>query len=262
MGKKLTTEQELEALSFESGNWMADTEAGHAFVSAVPQVFRSFILELPTEVFEMEEDDLRERGRCGINEYALRMAFWQEYERCLSNPENKTMSAARLVRGILDQGTLRRIIANPYKLAWILKPVRSYLSDMEFMLIRGKERLWEILNLPIVNEAGKPMAAVANVVLAAQKQIEERVHGQTIQKQQQIRVNVKQNGVPDQMKEVGRINAIDHEIKQLEERIQKKGVPGADYKYLPCTQSEVGDVDVEIKSERGHSGEPSVSDEG
>lgn len=242
----MSIENELELLGYEQGNWFISTQTGQAFMSAMPKMFRDAVLLMPDEVFDMEEEQLSEKAKCGVNEYAMRVAFWQEYERCLNGKTN-TMSIHRMIRGMMDLGTIRRVIKNPYKLAWILKPVGSYVEDMEFMLVRGKERLWEILNMPI-KQNGKFDARLAKVVLDAHKQIEDRVHGQTVQKQQQLQVRVHQKADAQTLSEVNEINGIDARIKQLEAEISAQSVPGFDGQHIQDDLRRVGYVEMEVKS--------------
>lgn len=244
----------LSALAEHEGNYLEEDEVGRAFLSCLPQVMIEPTRTLPQAILDMDEIELREVGRCGITEYALRMAFWQEYERALTEGGIGGMKLARMLHQLMDNRSFKLVIKNPYRLAWILKPLRPYLKDMEFILQRGRERMWEVMNLPMVDAKGRPDAKIAAVIIAAQKQIEDRVHGSTIQRQQQVRVNLKSDSpelASQAMKEIEGVNGIDSRIRQLESQIKAAGVPGASAVYLPPEEKEVHGVEVHTVDQGG-----------
>lgn len=254
----------LDALAFDPGNDLARREDGAAFLSAVPKNIRELIVALPQEILDMDESLLRERGECDLKEYAARQAFWEEYERSLQNADGDygNMRLDRMLTGIMSTHLFLRLCRNPYKLAWILKPVRPYLQDIGFILNRGKERLWEVMNFPLYDDKGRPNVRAAQVIVGLYKQLEDRMFGETVQRQQQVRVTIPSSEMPDRaIKELEGVNDIDGRIKALERKIKRGGVPGSSSGNLPAEAPIVDVVEIQPLGERGDGQEKPVEED-
>ena len=177
------------------------------------------VKSIPVEVLLLTPIALQGRAEPTWVERAIRVAFWTEYDRAVRT-KTKIMPSA-IWQGICSGQHFYRLIENPLKLAWIIQPVTEYKRSMETLLAKAIERVDEILHLPLYNDKGRPDAKIAAVVLAAAKQVEDRVKGMAVQRIHEKSERTLISDVPMNL------NELDSKIKILEAELgrEKAGLP-------------------------------------
>lgn len=194
-------------------------------MSMVESNIAKFIAEIPDHMLTMPNGELFNKANPSPIDYALRTAFWREYDRLyLTNYANVKIKAKDVCNGICTVGYFFNILKKPAACLWMIKPKQTYHREMESILSRGIERLWEIIEIPIFDENGKACAKLAGIVLQAIKQVEDRVQGMAVQRTQAVTVNLSDTKQL-QGKSMDDINA---KIKELESAIHANASPGRD----------------------------------
>lgn len=192
---------------------MIDVDLNALLTDRLQQAYHS----VPAELREMPEGDLIMKCKPTWVDRALRVSFWQEYEYAFRTKQ--LIRQTSVWRGVCENSYwIQGILSNPVKCAFLFRPVIEYQKSMETLLQIGLSRINEIMHLPIYNEKGVPNAKIAQVVLQAVKQVEDRVKGQALQRiaERSERVLVKEDRSPRS------INEIDSKIKTLEAEINDK----------------------------------------
>lgn len=171
---------------------------------------------VPDEYWRMTEAEMRSKSNPTPTDYALRVSFWKEFEHAMRRGKTK-VSGYSVYRGICSaQYWHNRFLPNQAKVAWILRPMQAYEKELEAILHRATERLWEIIEMPITDSKGRHDPRRAAVILAALKQVEDRVKGMAIQRQQKLQVNVNQPSQTRIAADLTSMDNIDARIKELE----------------------------------------------
>lgn len=171
---------------------------------------------IPDEIWEATEAEIRSLAQPTPTDYALRASFWREYERAMSQGTGK-VSAQSVYSGVCSQQYWNsKLLKKPAKVAWLLRPMQVYEKELEAILHRATERLWEIIEMPITDSKGRHDPRRAAVILAALKQVEDRVKGMAIQRQQKLQVNVNQPSQTRIAADLTSMDNIDARIKELE----------------------------------------------
>lgn len=202
-------------------------------MSFVDDLFAKFIAEIPDYVFAMTNAELFRKANPAPIDYALRTAFWREYDILYMSECSGKIQVKDVCKGICSPGYFYNAIKKSAMLLWMIKPKQTYHREMEAILSRGIERLWEIIEIPIYGENNKVDHRLASVVLQAIKQVEDRVQGMAVQRTQSIAVNLNEKSALAPGKSMDDINA---KIKELEQAISGNGTPGrrdSDGKALP-----------------------------
>lgn len=193
-------------------------------MSMVEDAIAQRIAAIPDFVFNMSNAELFNKANPTPLEYALRTAFWREYDKLyLNNYANVKMKAKDICNGICTPGYFYNILKKPAVCLWMIKPKQTYHREMEAILSRGIERLWEIIEIPIFDETGKADHRLAGVVLQAIKQVEDRVQGMAVQRTQAVTVNLSDKNPAVTGKSMEDINA---KIRELESAINANNAPG------------------------------------
>lgn len=183
------------------------------------------ILALPEKYINMEDDDLRKEANPIRRDFMLRNNFWIAFEKAI-NSGTMHIHTPHVYNGVCPrQNFYEHVLANPAKLAWLIRPIREYESELELLLSAVTDRLWEIVRAPIfsgikgsVNKPYKLDPKAADVVLKAAKMIEDRVKGMAVQRiAQKTEVTNRKN--PEAI-EVLTEEHLDKEIKQLEQAVK------------------------------------------
>lgn len=193
-----------------------------------------------TDLLSKEETDLQKLIKPNKTINRLRIAFWKEFDHA-QNHKCK-MNMANVYRGICTQEYFSMVLSdeNVRNAVWILLPRTNYAIVMEEALDKANERLREIIEMPIyemkqikgkdgkVRQKRVPNAKIAEIILKAQKALDERVKGAVVQKVEQKSLNYSVN---EQRKEGVitdiEVNAeiIEAEIRELEKENQNKVSP-------------------------------------
>ncbi len=227
---------------------------------------RRAVVSVPTHLIFLSERELFRKINPTPLDYALRVSFWREYERIMLNGGSELMTAASVCNGICTPNQFYNLLKKPERVAWMIKPKQSYQKEMEAILSRGTERLWELMELPIYSQDGKPSADIARIVLQAIKQVEDRVKGMAVQRSMTVTANVQSSQAMRSIESMEEINA---RIKQLEGVINASEQPGgsggnADDKALPEPKKNDDTLELRVVSEwrTGASEPPNEEEDG
>lgn len=174
------------------------------------------IKEIPQNILEQGERHLRETAKPTKIDMMIRVNLWKEYERAIKS--GTKMNTTKVYAGVCDSANFyNRIIKNPRKLAWIITPIPSYASTINYLFMKSLERLEEIISLPLKDSRNKLQAPIVNKVYDAAVDIINRVAGTPVQRT----ANYSQvtNNTPNSPKT---IKDIDAEIKQLEQKLDER----------------------------------------
>lgn len=173
------------------------------------------VSKVPDEIWAMTDKELAAMAQPAPIDYSLRTSFWREVEKAFDGG-GKVLSKA-VYAGICSGHYWRHHVAKDhFKLAWVCRPVQHYEREIDALLVRGTERLWEIVDIPIEDpRSGRLCPRRATVLLEAVKMIENRAKGLAVQRTQSVNLNVNsQSVIPDSPKE------LDNRILELERKIK------------------------------------------
>lgn len=186
---------------------------------------RQAIADLPDGMELLSERELRKQMKPTPTDYAIRTAFWRSYEETVSK-EKTHMPTFMVFRGICSENYFyNKFLKDPWKVAWMVKPVQSYLREIESILLKGTERLWEIMEMDIMSVdkmTGREMvdSKRAAVLLEAIKMVENRAKGLAVQRSESFIAQA--NIVSKPVGEVDTV-ALEDRLKELTEKVH--GVP-------------------------------------
>ena len=173
------------------------------------------VSKIEDEVWAMTDKELAAMAQPAPIDYSLRTSFWREVEKAIDGGM-KVLSKA-VHAGICSGHYWRHHVAKDnFKLAWVCRPVQHYEREIDALLVRGTERLWEIVDIPLDDpRSGRFCPRRATVLLEAVKMIENRSKGLAVQRTQAVNLNLNaQSVIPDSPKE------LDNRIMELEKKIK------------------------------------------
>lgn len=186
---------------------------------------------VPVQYRDMEASELEKIVKPSPVIKMLQVAFNRELERATRT--GKQFSTKRVYEDICSAATFSRMIDNPAELAYVTKKIPQYEVAIESVLMDAAEKYREIINLPIrrkvsmVTKSGEVVeneiidAKLAAVVISAIKNLEDRIHGKSLQKN--INITTNQPEVRDNEQAFLDKETIDKKIKELEESLKKSG---------------------------------------
>lgn len=184
---------------------------------------KAAILNVPPHFFDYDEDEIMDRVKPSSVESALRVSFWNEYERCL-NRKLTRMKMKNIYRGVCSGHTFNATMKIPIKCAFLLKPVPHYNKYMESLLHIGLRNLTEIITMDI-KDKGKVCPKKGELFRKTWEMIDNRMKGMAVQRAQ-LQAHMVQTEVKNDIVAVPNINAKDvndkidtirDEIKELPE---------------------------------------------
>lgn len=234
-------EREAQAKRAQSGFW--DLDNPRSGIRLCPNSLREAFLSLPEDLQSLSESGWKARyrllGSARAEANQLRYAFWQEYDRCQHEFDDR-MRLVNIIKGIIREDTFeKRILKDHCILSLMLIIPTSYEVAMREAINTGLDRLREIMDLPVVEEdpkTGKKKVntALANLIMRATAYMDMRANGGITQRLQvegkTINIDLKADG--KEIREVATENAmaiLDKKLKQLEakEAMIEKGMhPG------------------------------------
>ena len=186
------------------------------FISLVSKEFTDAISQVPEAVLELSETELKSLVKPSPLDYALKTSFWREYAKCES--VGGVVSARDVYGGITTLNYFRNhVLKNNFKLAWLCRPSQVYEKEVEALLSRATERLWELMDMDIYKPDGTIDTRSGSLLLETIKMVEQRARGLAVQRVQSVNVNIEQNK-PARI--VG-TDDIDRRIKELESELVK-----------------------------------------
>lgn len=203
---------------------MSEKELGHTYTDGL----KRHIEQIPQELLELSERDLRKKLNPSLKLYEVKRAFWEELYR--AQEENREMRMWRVYDGKFSkQYFYDKVIKDFYKLAWIISPLNSYEEKTKAALDKISERYEELIGMEIttrrkvktedgsfdwITEVDPKKAAL---LLAVIKNLEDRVKGTAIQR------NVTANIEAPKDKSVSvSMDRLDDRLKELEEQLGVK----------------------------------------
>jgi hypothetical protein len=202
-----------------------DHDNPRSLINIVPERVSERIKEIPPELFQLEPKELEKltpKKEFTLTDSRLRTAFWIEYGR--SQEVMKNMRMDNVYGGICTAPYFyQTVLLDKVRLAYILQPPTNYNIAMEEALHLGVDRLREILDLPIIDENGKPNPKVADVILKTVQMLDMRVKGAIIQRieQKNLNVSVDAKKMNNQIDEAQSVDEIDRKLRELEEKANK-----------------------------------------
>lgn len=150
-------------------------------LSLVGGKFREVALALPPELDGLNEGELKELARPTTMEYSLRASLWRAYNNAVLHRKT-SIPATEIYGGVCTVNYFYRTLQRPEKVAWLLRPQQSYAREMEAILARGTDRLWEIVDMDIQDDDGKIDVKRARLLLEAIQEVGNRVKGMAVQR--------------------------------------------------------------------------------
>lgn len=193
---------------------------------------------IPEAYISMTDKELFKTCNPSPIDYALRTAFWREYDRHYLNGSVGRIKTTDFCAGVCTPSYFYSLIKRPATLLWIIKPKQTYHREMESILSRGIERLWEIIEIPIYDENQKVDHRLASIVLAAIKQVEDRVQGMAVQRTQSVIQNI---NTPQPALTGKSMDDLNKKIHELESAIHANAAPGrrdSGHQALPPSSKE------------------------
>lgn len=205
---------------------MSEKELGHTYTEGL----KRHIEQIPQELLELSEKDLRKKINPSLKLYEVKRAFWEELY--LAQEQNREMRMWRVYDGKFSkQYFYDKVIKNFYKLAWIIQPLNSYEDKTKAALDKITERYEELIGMDInvrkkvktedgtydwVTEVDPKKAAL---LLAVIKNLEDRVKGTAIQRN----VTATIDGPSKKTRHVD-MDKVDDRLKELEEKLGMKRI--------------------------------------
>jgi hypothetical protein len=200
-----------------------------SIASVLPEEFLARVLLIPDDAMKLPESQLESQGMVSRQDRRVRIQFWHEYEKAAK--ERRQMNLQTIVEhtGVPSwDGYAEKLYLNPSLFAWLMQPPAGYRLQMEEAQEIGLKRLTDIMELPIMDSAGKVNVAVAMLILQAFKLVDQRVHGAITQRM----VSVNLHGAEPPPAAKLDMDAVEKRIKELEAQLghggssEKSTVPG------------------------------------
>lgn len=144
---------------------LKDKKDPRSIVNLVPSWFAKRLEVIPDEVFMLSEREIRTRVAITDRETKLRISFWQEYYRVSNYKKPIQLNISNIVGGICDARTFQSLIQNSFVLAYVLLAPPEVNNALELQLLKGLERMNEILELRAVDADGNFDKGIADLQL-------------------------------------------------------------------------------------------------
>lgn len=205
------------------------------YLSFVSQELLDAVNRIPDPVAELAERELKSLVSPTPTDYALKTSLWRELYKCEAT--GGIVTPRDIYGGIATSSYFKNhCINNQYRLAWLFRPTQIYEKEVEALLARGTERLWELVEMNIYHDDGEVDTKRGYLVLDTIKMIEQRAKGLAVQRVQSVNVNIEQNN--KQKLQISATDDVDKRIKELE----------AELKMLPPKEPET--INVRESKER------------
>jgi hypothetical protein len=239
-----------------------DKDDSRSVLRLAPDTIRRRMAEMPDDVREMTEPELRKIISPTPQDRQIRLAFWNEYNRVQERYLPK-METIPIIQGIVSEDFFyNKYLSNPHRVAWVLQPPSSYTVRLQDMLHFGMEQLLETLAVPHI-VGGKVNTKLLELKLKITAMADMRLNGAVTQKlqieQKSMNYNVHARNTAAELQ-----GAVEHmNMDQLEKRIEvlrkkeamiTQGVhPGIPQQPLDIDEAEVINVPQEARDDRPES---------
>ena len=186
------------------------------FYTLVSKEFIDAIDGIAPAVCELSEVELKSMVKPAPIDYALKTSFWREFQKV--DAAGGVVTSRDVYGGIATPNYFRNhILRNQFKLAWLCRPTQIYEKEVEALLTRGTERLWEIMEMDIYDDHGRIDVKRGGLVLETIKMVEQRAKGLAVQRVQSVNVNIEQR----QRIASSTSDDIDKRIAELESELKR-----------------------------------------
>lgn len=201
-----------------------NTDESFSLVSFLSDRLKRAVAELPDEYFMLSEAEMREKVCPTSTDYALRVSFWREFEKTMWKGNGKIVCASVYGGICSDVYFYKHFITNKLKFAWMIRPMQTYHKEMEAILHRGTERLWDLIEIPVKNpKTGKYDTRNAEVLLKTIQAVENRVKGMAVQRSENKTVAVHTVTTTKATQDLESMASIEARIRQLQKEIKTTG---------------------------------------
>lgn len=153
-----------------------DESNPRSIINLVPSSMANQIKVIPDAIFSWGEGELKTHTKIDVLEERLRLAFWREYD--AAQIQGRKINLSHVYGGVCTQAVFQqKVVANSFKLAYILTPPLDYEIQMKELLQLGLEQLRDILLLPHLDEKGRPNPKMADVKQKIVESLHLRVKG-------------------------------------------------------------------------------------
>jgi len=218
-------------------NPITDRSNPRSIINLVAVKTQEAIENIPSQVWDMSEKELKKAGDVTHTVDLIRRSFWGEYDQAQVGKRN--IVTTNVYAGICSQNYwVQRIQGNPIRLAYVLTPPKSYQNRIEVLLDIATDQILEILELPNTKKDGTADPMLGNVKHRIWETLLNRARGSVVQRSES---KILQANVEVQGKKTVEIDDLtpDEIDRLLEEQEKKKNA------QLIEGYSEVIDVEVE-----------------
>lgn len=163
-----------------------------SLLSLLEGKLRDAVLRVSPEMQRWDEKELATHGGVSYTrtDHALRASFWREYDKaCALGRERITVKS--IIAGICSETYFyERFLNEPARVAWMVLPHSVYAKEMEAILHRGTQRLWELMEMPIRDKDGRVDPRRAEALLKVIQEVQNRVRGMAVQRVEKKEVSL------------------------------------------------------------------------
>lgn len=202
-------------------------------INLMSHFMKEHALAIPTRYWEMSETELQaevfgQDSRPDTILNRLRIAFWDEYERC--QKELCQMEVRRIISNICPQPYfIKKVVPVAAHFAWVLTPPPSYMASVKEVLNFSLDRQREVLLVSPVKSDGTVDTKLAEIQLKIAAMADMRINGAIVQRidQRSINMNLNANANDDATKKANltamttmeELDARIREVKAAQKRI-------------------------------------------
>jgi hypothetical protein len=186
------------------------------FYTLVSKEFADAIDHIAPAVCDLSEPELKSMVKPTPLDYALKTSFWREFQK--ADAAGGIVTGRDVYGGIATPGYFRNhVLKNQFKLAWLCRPTQIYEKEVEALLTRGTERLWEIIDMDIYDDHGRIDVKRGSLVLDTIRMVEQRAKGLAVQRVQSVNLNIE----GQKPKLITANDDIDKRIAELETELKR-----------------------------------------
>ena len=118
------------------------------------------------EAWDLSFEELEKKVRPTKIDWTIRRIIWDALVKAMH--DGKKIKITSIHKGVCSYTHLYEgILANPYKLAWLLQPIRNFQEELEPLVGPTLNRLKEIIALPVQKENGAVDSKNAKLIFRA-----------------------------------------------------------------------------------------------
>jgi hypothetical protein len=182
----------VERLELDRPDVVYDESSPFALVNMVSGKLRDAIMRVPLELRVMNEAELKSAVEFKPTraDYALRTSFWREFDKAAALGRDRIVTSHIFAGIVTEPYFYQHFLEQPHRVAWLVLPQQTYSKEMEAILARGTERLWELMEMDVTDAKGKVDSRKAEVLLKVISEVKNRVKGMAVQRVNKQSVNL------------------------------------------------------------------------